>query len=92
VEWNDFSVLNQNLVEYLFGTEVVLGVAVWLGFFLYYTMSGVPATVSIMALLPLLAAMGVAGWLGAQIWVVTLVVVLIGLVMGRFLLRVYTLR
>jgi len=89
VEFTDLGVITQILTEYVFGNTLVLSIAIFLAFLAYMTMSGVPLTVSIATLLPLLASFQLAGWLGDAQYVLSLAIIVIGIVISNILIRLY---
>jgi len=89
-EFSDFSVLTEYLTQYLLGETAVIGILIFLAIFLYMTMSGVPATVGLSVVLPLTVAFQASGWLGANRYIIALILVVIGIVLSNLLIRLYS--
>lgn len=87
-DFSDFGVLTEFLVEYLFGTTVVLGVFIFVAFLLYMTLNGVPLPVALSIVLPLSLSLGVSGWFGDS-YILAMIIVVLGLVLSNIMVRLY---
>lgn len=88
-EFSDFSVLTEYLVEYMFGTTVVLGVFLFVAFLLYMTLNGVPLPVALSVVLPLALSLSLSGWFG-DTYLLAIIVIVLALVLSNIMVRLYT--
>lgn len=87
-DFSDFAVLTQFLVEYLFGTTVVLGIFLFVAFLLYMTMNGVPLPVALSVVLPLGISLSISGWFG-ETYILAIIIIILGLVLSNIMVRLY---
>jgi hypothetical protein len=88
--WSDLAVISESLIQGYFGSYAALSIAVYFGFLLLYSYSGVPLNVAFAVLTPMFAVFATVGWLGASAWVVGLSLILLALIAAPVLIKVYT--
>lgn len=90
MDFTSLSVIGEILVDYYLGSYIALAVVVFTFLFIYFTSKGLPMDVTTITLLPLLVAYGVGGWLGANVWIINIALIAIGIFTAQVLHRLYT--
>jgi len=90
MDFSSLTVIGKILVDYYLGSYIALSVVVFTFLFIYFTSQGLPMDVTAVALLPLLVAYGLGGWLGANIWIINIALIAIGIFTAQVLHRLYT--
>ena len=84
--WTDFQVIQELLVTGFFGTEAILSGVLFFGFFIMFAVRLDIRQATVLTL-PLLGGFAVGGWLGANVWVLNLLLMVIGLMYAAVVMR-----
>lgn len=90
MDFSNLSVIGEILVDYYLGSYIALAIVVFAFLFIYFTSQGIPMDITTVSLLPLLVAYSIGGWLGANIWIVNIALIAIGIFAAQVLHRIYT--
>jgi len=85
----DLGIISQKLVEGYFGNYLALAVALYFVFLTAYLFNGVPFNVAFVTLTPMFSLFVTSGWLGANEWIVGLVLVILALIIAPVLFNIY---
>jgi len=85
----DLGIISQKLVEGYFGNYLALAVALYFVFLTAYLFNGVPFNVAFVTLTPMFSLFVTSGWLGANEWIVGLVLVILALIIALVLFSIY---
>jgi general stress protein CsbA len=69
MSWDLFVIVKDNLVDYVFGSEMVFSIALIFVFMLFLMVARVNPLVSFTLIVPLFVASVVSGYFGAALWV-----------------------
>lgn len=87
--WNDLSLVGDNLVSYFTGSYAVLATFIIVLFLLLLLARGLEFRYATLFVLPLLGGFSIIGWLGSS-WPVQVALLLVGLVYGFAVVRLTT--
>lgn len=86
-DWSAFSVVQELLVVYFFGSNLILSLVILGGLLLVFSaLSNVRYALGFV--LPAAAGIAAGGWFGAELWTLNAVLLVAGLVYGFFILRI----
>lgn len=87
--WNDLTIVGDNLVSYFTGSYAVLAAFITLFFLLLLLARGLEFRYATLFVLPIVGGFSVIGWLGSS-WVVQVALLVIGLMYGFAVVRLTT--
>lgn len=91
MDFAELQKVGEILVDYFLGSYVALAVVVFAFLFIYFTSQGLPMNVTTVALLPLLVAYTIGTWFTqANVWIVNIALIAIGVFTAQVLHRLYT--
>lgn len=86
--WVDLNLISDNLIAYFFSTQLFLALAVLFFFLTLLVGSGIDFKISLLTMLPLVAAYAVGGVLGANTWILHVSIMIAGFVYTSALVKV----
>ena len=81
-DWVSFSVLGQNIIAYMTGSSLGLGILVSFFFLIMFAATGIDLKYVFPLILPILGAFAFAGLFGEFSWIVNIVLLIIAFIYG----------
>lgn len=88
-EWILFNIIRDNMVSEFFGNYVILALVLTLIFLIILIGSGIDFRFAIIFSLPILAGFASIGWFGSNGWVVNLALLMVGIIYGYTLIKLF---
>lgn len=85
-QWSDFKIIQELLVSGFFGTEAVLSSVIFVAMFIMFTVR-LDLKQAVVFMLPLVGGFAIGGWLGANVWALNLLLIVVGLIYASIVLR-----
>lgn len=86
--WDAMDVVSETFVNYFFGTQTALGIGVIVFFLLAMLSSGIDFKFSSLLTLPLVAALVVGGFMGVNVWILNLGLMIGAVIYGSAMVKV----
>lgn len=84
--WSDFKIVQELLVSGFFGSEALLSAAIFFGIFIMFS-SRLDIRQATVLTLPLLGGFAIGGWLGANVWALNLLLMVVGLIYATVVMK-----
>ena len=90
INWTALDLVGDNLVTYMFATEMALASAVCIFFLLLLIGAGVDFKYAIIFILPLVGAYTIGGAFGVNVWVLHTVIFVAGIIYSAAIIKIST--
>lgn len=87
-EFVDFNIIGNNLVTYLFGSYTVFAIVICSLFLIILMSVGLEFKYALPLSLPVVALFTIAGWFGSGSWILSAVLLFIGLIYAFAIIRI----
>lgn len=88
LQWSDWSVLHDFLVNYYLGSEIALSVIILVLVFSVFVANGIPFNFALVSVTPLVAGFAVGSWLVEYTWALNFALLIVGLIYSTTLSRI----